>query len=67
MLVNSFVVVIWLVTSGHGFFWPVFPIAFWGIGVIMNAWDVYGHQEISEEDISREMEHLRKSGGSRNG
>jgi hypothetical protein len=32
-----------LVTSGHGFFWPMFPIAFWSIGMIMNAWDVYGH------------------------
>jgi hypothetical protein len=32
----------------------------WGIGVIMNAWDVYGRQEITEEDIRREMEHLKK-------
>ena len=43
-----------------GFFWPVFPIAGWGIGVIMNAWDVYGRQEITEEDIHREMDRLGK-------
>ena len=29
-----------------------------GIGVIMNAWDVYGRQEITEEDIHREMDRL---------
>jgi hypothetical protein len=60
LLVNTFLVVIWVVTDGHGFFWPVFPIAGWGIGVIMNAWDVYGRQEITEEDIKREMDHLGK-------
>ena len=47
-------------TDPHGFFWPVFPIAGWGIGVIMNAWDVYGRQEITEEDIHREMDRLTK-------
>ena len=60
VLVNTFLVVIWLVTDQHGFFWPVFPIVGWGIGVIMNAWDVYGRQEISEEDIEREMDRLVK-------
>jgi hypothetical protein len=38
----------------------VFPIAGWGTGVIMNAWDVYGRQEITEEDIHREMDRLGK-------
>jgi len=60
ILVNTFLVVIWLLTDPSGFFWPVFPIVGWGIGVIMNAWDVYGRQEITEEDIHREMEHLSK-------
>jgi 2TM domain len=60
VLVNTFLVVIWALTDPHGFFWPVFPIAGWGIGVIMNAWDVYGRQEITEQDIHREMDHLSK-------
>ena len=29
-------------------------------GVIMNAWDVYGRQEITEDDIHREMDRLGK-------
>ena len=49
VLVNTLLVVIWVMTDPHGFFWPVFPIAGWGIRVIMNAWDVYGRQESTEE------------------
>jgi hypothetical protein len=60
ILVNTCLVVIWLLTDPHGFFWPAFPIAAWGIFVIVNAWDVYGRHEITEEDIHREMEHLSK-------
>ena len=55
LLVNTFLVVIWAVTDGHGFFWPVFPIVGWGIGVVMNAWDVYWRPRITEQDIQREM------------
>jgi 2TM domain len=58
VLVNSFLVVIWAVTSGD-FFWPIFPIAGWGIGLAANAWDVYGRRPISEVEIRREMERLR--------
>lgn len=58
VLVNSMLVVIWAVTS-HGFFWPVFPILGWGIGVAMNAWDVW-QGDFSEEQISHEMERLQQ-------
>ena len=56
LLVNAFLVTIWAVTDVHGFFWPVFVLAGWGIGLVMNAWDVYWRREITEEDIQREME-----------
>ncbi len=56
VLVNSFLVVIWAITNAHGFFWPIFPIAGWGIGVVMNAWDVYWRPEITETDIEHEIE-----------
>ena len=57
--VNTFLVVIWAVTSA-GFFWPIFPILGWGIGVLANAWDVYGRKPISEEEIRREADRLRQ-------
>ena len=56
LLVNGFLVTIWAITDGHGFFWPAFVIAAWGIGLVMNAWDVYWRPEITEHDIEREME-----------
>jgi uncharacterized ion transporter superfamily protein YfcC len=57
--VNAFLVVIWAVTSA-GFFWPIFPILGWGIGLVANAWDVYGRKPISEEEIRRESDRLRR-------
>jgi hypothetical protein len=56
--VNTVLVVIWAVT-GAGFFWPIFPILGWGVGVAANAWDVYGRKPIGEDEIRRETERLR--------
>ena len=61
VLVNGSLAGIWAMT-GTTFFWPIFPILFWGIGLIFNAWDVYRRQEPSEHEIRREMEHLRAQG-----
>jgi 2TM domain-containing protein len=57
--VNAVLVAIWAVT-GAGFFWPIFPILGWGVGVAANAWDVYGRKPISEEEIRQEAERLRR-------
>jgi hypothetical protein len=57
-LVNAFLVVIWAVTTPGGFFWPIFPLVGWGIGVVMNGWDAYFADDFSEEDIEKEIEHL---------
>jgi hypothetical protein len=59
LAVNAMLVVIWAVT-GAGFFWPIFPILGWGVGVAANAWDVYGRKPISEDEIRREAERLQR-------
>ncbi len=58
VLVNSMLVGIWAVTGGD-FFWPIFPILGWGIGLGANAWDVYGRKPISEGEIEQEISRLR--------
>jgi hypothetical protein len=58
VLVNGMLVLIWAMT-GAGFFWPAFPMAGWGIGVVANAYDVYVRQEPTEAEISAEMDRLR--------
>lgn len=55
VLVNIFLVGIWAAT-GAGFFWPVFTILGWGIGIATHAWQVYGQKGISEDDVAREIE-----------
>jgi len=58
-MVNGFLVVIWAMSDMHGFFWPIFPIVAWGIGVVMNAWDVFHDDDFDEERIRREVERLQ--------
>ena len=57
-LVNALILTIWALT-GAGFPWPLIVMGFWGVGLIMNAYDVYGREPIREEQIQREIEKLR--------
>jgi hypothetical protein len=58
LAVNALLVLIWAVTSG-GYFWPVWPMLGWGIGVAAHAVSVYaGSSEISEAQIDRELRRL---------
>ena len=57
VLVNAMLIGIWFV-SGADFFWPIFPLLGWGIGLGFHAWDTYRNHEITEEQIEREMRRL---------
>ena len=59
ILVNTALVAVWAITMPGGFFWPVFPLVFWGIGVALNAWDAYVAGDITEEQIEREVQRLQ--------
>lgn len=61
VLVNAMLIAIWAL-SGAGFFWPIFPILGWGVGLALNAYDVYLKKPISEEDIRAEMQRGDPSG-----
>lgn len=56
--VNALLVGIWAASGTENFFWPVFVIFGWGIGLVANAWDAYGRKPISEEEVRREMDRL---------
>ena len=51
--VNTLLVVIWA-ASGAGSFWPIWPIAGWGIGLGLHAWRAFGQKPVSEADITEE-------------
>jgi hypothetical protein len=63
VLGNAFLVAIWAFT-GAGFFWPVFPILGWGIGVFFHGWDTFS-TPLSEDRIDQEVERLRRSAAAR--
>ena len=67
VVVNTALWGIWAVigaTSGSWFPWPVFVSLAWGIGLAMNAWEVYLRRPISEEEIQREIDRLDAGSGS---
>ncbi len=54
IVVNAMLIGIWAVT-GAGYFWPIWVLLGWGVGLVLNAWDVYFRREITEADIDREV------------
>lgn len=64
LAVNVLLVAIWLLTGWgqplpQGFFWPIFVIVGWGIGVVAHWYTVYHASGYSEDQIQREMQNLR--------
>jgi 2TM domain len=57
LTVNTMLVLVWVLTS-YGYFWPIWPIAGWGIGVVMHGYTVYWGAVFTEQQIQREMESL---------
>jgi hypothetical protein len=55
VLVNAFLVILWAY-SGGGFFWPIFPLVFWGLGVLTHYWGAY--RSMGTSWIDRETERI---------
>jgi fatty acid desaturase len=68
-VVNLLLIAIWAaigVTAGGWFPWPLFPIVFWGLGIVTQAWYVYGdRRRLTEDDVQREMQRLQDQQGPR--
>lgn len=57
--VNVLVWAIWAFTD-EGFPWPLFLTVFWGLGLLTQAWDVYGHRRpITPSEIDDEVRRLQ--------
>ena len=55
VLVNAGLVFVWW-TAGGGFFWPAFPIAFWGLGLVIHYLSAY--RSVGSAWIDRETERV---------
>ena len=43
------------------YFWPAWVLLGWGVGLVLNVWDVYFRRPVTERDIDREMDRMRGS------
>jgi 2TM domain len=56
---NSVFIVIWAV-QGKGFFWPIYPLLVWGLGLSVQHFNVVIRGQITYEDVRRK---LNRNGG----
>ena len=58
VIVNAALVVIWATTVGWGaYFWPIWSILGWGIGLAAHAFSLFvGVRPITEDQIQREID-----------
>jgi fatty acid desaturase len=55
VVVNAALVAIWATTNSDGYFWPVWPMLGWGVGLAFHAYTTFGERPITEEEIQREI------------
>lgn len=62
ILINLMLVAIWFFT-GAGYFWPMWVMLGWGIGLIINGVAVFSKRDSGWEkrEIEKEMDKIRKS------
>jgi hypothetical protein len=63
LAINTISVVSWALTEAGkpfpaGFFWPIFLIAAWGVGLVIHGYSVYRGNAYTEARIQREMKQL---------
>ena len=54
-IVSFAMLLIWTSANGGDYFWPIWPIAGWGIGLAVHAWITFGQWSLSEAAIQREI------------
>jgi 2TM domain len=60
LAVNALLCVIWFMT-GQGYFWPIWPMAGWGIGIFFDYIKAY-HRE-SGFSVEREVDKIKREQG----
>lgn len=58
VVINAFLIFIWAVT-GAGYFWPMWVLGGWGIGLALHAWATFGRRDVTDADIDAELARRR--------
>lgn len=56
LLFNTGLIMVWVTSDPHGFFWPGVVLLLWGIGVVMHAWNAFFARPVTEDDVDRELD-----------
>jgi hypothetical protein len=63
VVINAALWVVWAVSSGEseagGVPWPLWVTGFWGVALVLHAWNVYGQRPISDSEVDEEMRRIR--------
>jgi fatty acid desaturase len=54
VVINAGLIATWAFT-GAGYFWPGWVLAAWGVGLALDAWNVFFQRPITQSDIEREL------------
>ena len=65
IVVNTGLVVVWAATGPDTFFWPAFPLLFWGGGLLVHAWNAFFSRPITEAEVDSEVSHMDRPAGDR--
>lgn len=57
VVINSFLVLMWAMT-GADYFWPIWIIAGWGIGLVLHAWEIF-RRPVTDADVEEELRRRR--------
>ncbi|GAA2575893.1 hypothetical protein GCM10010435_59950 [Winogradskya consettensis] len=62
VLSNVAQVVVWWAYTPDQFFWPLWSILGWGVGLVFHIWAVYSGAQLDEARIEREMRRMERTG-----
>ena len=62
LVVNAFLIGVWYFTSGpNSYFWPIWPILGWGIGILMQYINAYhGNKGFTAEQEYERLKHKQE-------
>ena len=62
VLVNLLLNAVWALNSFGDFYWPVWPLLGWGVGVVFHASEVHRpRRPITETEIDREIQGMSRT------
>lgn len=58
VVINAFLVVAWAV-AGAGSFWPGWVLGGWGVLLILDGWNAFYRQPVTDADVEEELRRRR--------